>query len=91
MLHLHPISSVSLAYRTVGATDRETIRAPAYRYGSPFLDLNHLLFRHQVSLMRADAAASPEARHSHRGLAAGYAARVLVLQPDFRLAAGLHA
>ena len=40
------------------------------------MDLNHLLHRHQISLMRATAAASPEARSAHRGLVKGYAARI---------------
>lgn len=40
------------------------------------MDLNYLLHRHQVSLMRADGAASREARHAHRDLATGYAARI---------------
>lgn len=40
------------------------------------MDLNYLLHRHQVSLMRADSAASPEARHAHRGLARTYAALI---------------
>jgi hypothetical protein len=44
------------------------------------MDLNYLLSRHQVSLMRADAAACGEARHSHRGLARGYAERIRELQ-----------
>ncbi|QJU56375.1 hypothetical protein HL653_22065 [Sphingomonas sp. AP4-R1] len=38
--------------------------------------LNFLLHRHQVSLMREAQGASPEARASHRGLAAGYARRI---------------
>lgn len=37
------------------------------------MDLNYLLSRHQVSLMRADSAASPEARFAHRALARAYA------------------
>ena len=37
------------------------------------MDLNYLYHREQVSLMRADAAASPKARLSHQGLARGYA------------------
>ncbi len=49
--------------------DRETV-----------MDLNQLLYRHQISLMRADAAASPEARRSHLGLADGYADRITELQ-----------
>ena len=47
------------------------------------MDLNHLLHRHQISLMRADAATSPEARFSHRGLARGYAARILAMREGF--------
>lgn len=43
------------------------------------MDLNHLLHRHQISLMRADAAATLEARYSHRGLAKGYADRIRAL------------
>ncbi|HWK35360.1 hypothetical protein [Sphingomonas sp.] len=44
------------------------------------MDLNHLLCRHQVSLMRAEAATCVEARHAHRGLARGYTERIRVLQ-----------
>jgi hypothetical protein len=40
------------------------------------LDLNYLLHRHQVSLMRADTALCAEARHSHLGLAREYAVRI---------------
>ena len=40
------------------------------------MDLNYLLHRHQVSLMRADAASSVEARHAHLGLAREYATRI---------------
>jgi len=40
------------------------------------MDLNYLLHRHQVSLMRADAAATGEGRHAHRGLAHGYAQQI---------------
>lgn len=40
------------------------------------MTLNFLLHRHQVSLMREAMGASPEARASHRGLAAGYARRI---------------
>lgn len=40
------------------------------------MGLNQLLHRHQISLMRADTAASPEARHSHRDLALRYARRI---------------
>lgn len=44
------------------------------------MDLNYLLSRHQISLVRADAAASPEARYAHRNLAKGYAERIRELQ-----------
>ncbi len=40
------------------------------------MDLNYLLSRHQISLMRADYAACPEASIAHRGLANGYALRI---------------
>ncbi|MBD8679826.1 hypothetical protein [Sphingomonas sp. CFBP 13720] len=41
------------------------------------MDLNYLLHRHQVALMRADRAASPEAACSHAGMARGYERRIL--------------
>jgi hypothetical protein len=44
------------------------------------MDLNYLLSRQQISLMRADAAASPEARVAHRSLARGYADRIRTVQ-----------
>jgi hypothetical protein len=44
------------------------------------MDLNYLLSRHQLSMHRAGSASSPEARHAHRGLAAGYAGRIRTLQ-----------
>ena len=40
------------------------------------MDLNELLHRHQVSLMRADGASCLEARAAHMGLARGYAGRI---------------
>lgn len=46
----------------------------------PIVDLNYLLGRHQRSLISASTAASPEARHSHRGLVSGYADRIRNLQ-----------
>ncbi|MDQ0250860.1 hypothetical protein J2W22_002924 [Sphingomonas kyeonggiensis] len=49
------------------------------------MDLNYLLHRHQVSLMHAAAATSPEARFAHRGLARCYAERIRAL----RVALGL--
>jgi hypothetical protein len=53
------------------------------------MDLNHLLHRHQVSLMSADAASGTEARSSHRGLAALYADRIRSLQHTLGAAAVL--
>ncbi|MBW6521990.1 hypothetical protein KZ810_00625 [Sphingomonas sp. RHCKR47] len=44
------------------------------------MDLNYLLHRHQVSLMRALAGDSSEARHAHRGLAHGYGTRIAALR-----------
>lgn len=40
------------------------------------MGLNDLLHRHQVSLMRANAAGGPEARISHLSLAAAYSRRI---------------
>lgn len=37
------------------------------------MDLNQLLYRHQVSLMRADDAVCTDARSAHVGHARGYA------------------
>ncbi|MBC9033298.1 hypothetical protein IAG41_12940 [Sphingomonas sp. JC676] len=37
------------------------------------MDINYLLEREQISLMRASAARSVEARIAHEGLARGYA------------------
>lgn len=44
------------------------------------MDLNYLFHRHQVSVMRADVAASPEAARAHRGLAQGYAHCIATVQ-----------
>jgi hypothetical protein len=44
------------------------------------MDLNYLLFRHQVSLMRADQASCAEAKIAHRGMAHNYAERIRVLR-----------
>ena len=46
------------------------------------MDLNYLLRRHQLSVHSAGAAATPEARHAHRGLASGYALRIRAFQRD---------
>lgn len=55
----------------------EDVRAFAYAVGASLMDLNYLLHRHQVALMRADRAASPEAACSHAGMARGYERRIL--------------
>ncbi|MDP5280096.1 hypothetical protein Q9Q95_14290 [Sphingomonas sp. DG1-23] len=44
------------------------------------MDLNYLLSRHQISLMRALAAPCVASRASHRAFAAGYAGRIRELQ-----------
>ncbi len=44
------------------------------------MDINYLLYRHQVSLMRYDTAACVSSRRSHRDLAQGYALRIRDLQ-----------
>ena len=44
------------------------------------MDLNYLLSRHQVSLMRAERASSAEARIAHQSLAKEYAVRIRGLQ-----------
>ncbi|TPG17600.1 hypothetical protein EAH79_05560 [Sphingomonas koreensis] len=41
------------------------------------MDINYLLAREQISLMRAAQAAGAEARRSHAGLARGYAAKLI--------------
>jgi len=62
-------------------------RAPAYLHGRLKMELVHLKHRHAVSLMHADESASSEGRIAHRGLAAGYAARIAVLQQQALTAA----
>lgn len=47
------------------------------------MDLNYLLSRHQISLIRAGAASCAEARMAHNGLARGYAEQIRVLQAAF--------
>lgn len=44
------------------------------------MDLNYLLYREQIALMRADAATCISSRHSHQGMARGYADRIRSLQ-----------
>ena len=52
------------------------------------MDINYLLMREQISLMRAKAARSVEARKAHEGLARGYAAKLRrVAFPDSGVAA----
>lgn len=46
------------------------------------MDLNYLFHRHQVSLMRADAAICVESRHAHRALARSYADEIERIQRD---------
>ena len=53
------------------------------------MDLNYLLFRHQISLMQADAAACSEARIAHRGRAGHYAERIRELQSKLGAAPAL--
>lgn len=40
------------------------------------MDLNYLLHRHQISLMRAEAAACIESRHAHQAFANSYAKQI---------------
>ena len=44
------------------------------------MDLNYLLTRHQISLVRATGAACAASRNAHRGLARGYAALIHAVQ-----------
>ena len=44
------------------------------------MDLNYLLHRHQVALMRAATAASPEAAYSHDGMARCYERKIASLR-----------
>lgn len=48
--------------------------------------LNYLLYRHQVSVMRAAVVRSPEARAAHLGLAAGYAGQIRDLRAELGVA-----
>jgi hypothetical protein len=56
------------------------LRAPAYATGATIIDLNQLLARHQVLLIRTAHAAIPEARRVNAGLTRGYAAQIAGLQ-----------
>jgi len=53
------------------------------------VDLNYLLSRHQISLMRAADASPPELRHVYRGLAAGYANQIRSVQQAYGTAFAL--
>jgi hypothetical protein len=44
------------------------------------MDLNYLLARHQISLVRADSATSREARYAHRDFVRHYARRITELR-----------
>jgi hypothetical protein len=44
------------------------------------VDLNYLLHRHQVSLVRAESAACFASGYAHRGLAKAYAERIDTLR-----------
>ena len=46
------------------------------------MDLNQLLHRHQVSLMRLDQAESPEERRAHRQFASDYAEKIQVARNE---------
>ncbi|WP_183111128.1 hypothetical protein [Sphingomonas sp. So64.6b] len=52
------------------------------------MDLNYLLSREQISLMRADVAACESSRASHTGLARGYAALLDAEPYPFRNSVG---
>ncbi len=54
-------------------TERRCALAP---HGSFVMDINYLLKREQISLMRAEVAGSVEARIAHQGLARGYGERL---------------
>ena len=59
----------------VGASGRETCSAPAYT-GSNAMDLNSLLQRHQLSLMKADVPLTPREQRAHDQFARDYAEQV---------------
>jgi len=50
------------------------------------LDVNYLLHRQQLSLLRAATAETPEGRAAHEGLAHGYTARIRAYRQKNRLA-----
>lgn len=45
-----------------------------------YMDLNHLLYRHQLSLMMVDRAATPEERRAHGQFARDYEAEIRTLR-----------
>ncbi len=65
---------------SVGASDRETRVLPLTLLGASSMDLNDLLHRHQVALMRAATAATPQARQSHDGTARCYENKIVSLR-----------
>ncbi|WP_186728888.1 hypothetical protein [Sphingomonas panacisoli] len=50
------------------------------------MDLNYLFHRHQVSIMRAEAATCASSRSSHNSLARAYAQRIRVMQDNLEVA-----
>lgn len=46
------------------------------------MDLNYLLQRHQISLMRADMAACASARAAHSGLVRGYERQIAAAREE---------
>ncbi|CAN5408060.1 hypothetical protein BH10PSE12_BH10PSE12_25660 [soil metagenome] len=46
------------------------------------IDINYLLHRQQVSLIRAQIAKNPESRAAHEGMARAYADRVRAYRQD---------
>ena len=60
---------------SVGACDRETSVLPLHKGRRP-LDLNQLYFDHQVSLIQAQGAATPEVRQGHESAALRIAKRI---------------
>lgn len=51
------------------------------------MDLNYLYHRRGVALLMADNATCDSSRAAHRGLAAGYAAKISATRRPFRAAA----
>lgn len=55
------------------------------------MDLNQLLHRHQVSLMQADRAESPEERRAHSEFASDYAEKIQIARTELGAPAQLRA